>query len=80
MWVAMRLDRRELPLADGRVRYVTTLVDDDAPTQRDVRRLMFLQTLIDSPSLLGAYDAMRVWYDGARWSAETEIVQRKVAP
>lgn len=69
----MRLEHRDIALADGRTRRVTTVMDADDADRRDMRRADFIRTLADNPTLYGTFDVMTISHDGLRWTAECEI-------
>lgn len=74
----MKTERREVPQADGGVRVITTVFDDDDVLRKEVRRQLFLQTLVDNPVLYGVFETVSVRHDGKAWRAdfETKIARR----
>lgn len=69
------MDERRVLLADGRTRFVVTVMDDDDLDRRDVRRSFFLSTLADNEASIlrpggAAWDTLTVRHDGTRWTAE----------
>lgn len=71
----MKLEFREIPLADGRTRKITTILDD--PGSKDARRLDFIRMLVDNPMLAGAFEVLTISHDGKRWLAEFEHFIKK---
>lgn len=79
----MRVERREVALHDGRVRYHVTVTDDNTDEGERAlwRRWDFLRLLADTPHLLACgpvqFEQLTVRHDGTRWVAMAEATAAK---
>jgi hypothetical protein len=78
----MKIEKREIPQADGRVRHLASILDDDGPDEMEIRRTWFLQTLANNPDILMCggrrFQQMVIRHDGTRWVADMEAIEGKV--